>query len=248
MNKKFELEPSKYEKLNLIKLGCDEPLTKKHEIKEPFQNFNFFYIICGAPGSGKTSFMFSLLTTKTKKDRVYYKVFKNIIYVCPSNSRNSVKNNPLADLDEKSLYDELSENVKNQIIDNKKSYDEVPEKNYRQLLLIDDCSSDLKNVGNINLLSELSKNRRHLNLSIVLLVQYLRDIPRSIRSQPTAVIIFKPGNNLDYDIIRNEYINMKKDVFLELMDWCFKESHDNIFINRNNNALYKNLQKIIING
>jgi hypothetical protein len=56
---------------------------------------------------------------------------------------------------------------------------------------------------NNNLLSELSKYRRHLNLSSILLVQYLRDI----RSQPSAVIIFKPANGLDYDIIRKEFIN-----------------------------------------
>jgi hypothetical protein len=245
MNKSFELEPSLYEKLNVVKLGCDQPLTTKHEIRKPFQNCNFFYAIIGAPGSGKTTFMFSLLTTKSKKDRVYYKVFKDIIYVCPKNSRSSVKDNPLEDLE--TVYDELSNDITDKIIDNKKLYDEKKDKNYQQLLIIDDCSSDLKQLQNINLLSQLSKNRRHLNLSIVLLVQYLRDIPRSIRSQPSAVIIFKPANGLDFDIIRKEFINMPNTEFMELMDFVFKEKHDQLFIDRNNNDLFKNLQRIIIN-
>jgi GTPase SAR1 family protein len=245
MNKSFELEPSLYEKLDQVKLGCDQPLTTKHEIRAPFQNCNFFYTIVGAPGSGKTTFMFSLLTTKSKKDRVYYRVFKDILYCCPKNSRSSVKNNPLEDLE--SVYDELGENIKNQIIDNKKAYDDKPEKNYQQLLIIDDCSTDLKKLQNIELLSELSKNRRHLNLSIVLLVQYLRDIPRSIRSQPSGVIIFKPANGLDYDIMRKEYINMPSVQFMELMGFIFNEKHDQLFIDRNNNDMFKNLQRIIIN-
>jgi hypothetical protein len=244
MNKLFELENSLYTKLSSVKLGCDRPLTQR-DIKAPFQNCNFFYTIVGAPGSGKTSFMFSTLTTKSKADRIYYKVFKDILYVCPKNSRMSVKDNPLDDLE--TVFDELSEDIKDKIIDNKKQYDENNDKNYQQLLIIDDCSSDLKKLKNIELLSELSKNRRHLNLSIVLLVQYLRDIPRSIRSQPSAVIIFKPANGLDYDIIRKEYINMKNDLFMSLMDFIFKEKHDNLFIDRNNNNLYKNLQKVIIN-
>jgi hypothetical protein len=244
MNKSFELEPSLYDKLDLIKLGCDNPLTK-HDIKKPFQNCNFFYTIVGAPGSGKTTFTYSMLTTKSKKDRIYYRVFKDILYCCPPNSRSSVKDNPLADLE--TVYDELGENIRDKIIDNKALYDEKSDKNFQQLLIIDDCSSDLKKLQNINLLSELSKNRRHLNLSIILLVQYLRDIPRSIRSQPSAVIIFKPANGLDYDIIRKEYINMKNEVFMELMKFVYQDKHDQLFIDRNNDDLYKNLQKININ-
>jgi GTPase SAR1 family protein len=245
MNKSFELEPSLYEKLNVVKLGCDQPLTTKHEIRKPFQNSNFFYAIVGAPGSGKSTFMFSMLTTKSKADRIYYRVFKDILYCCPTNSQMSVKDNPLSSLE--TVYDKLSNDIKDKIIDNKKQYDEDKDKNYQQLLIIDDCSSDLKQLQNINLLSELSKNRRHLNLSLIILVQYLRDLPRSIRSQPSAVIIFKPANGLDYDIIRKEFINMPNVQFMELMDFVFKEKHDQLFIDRNNNDLFKNLMRIIIN-
>lgn len=244
MNKKFELEPSKYKKLNCVKLGCDRPLTD-NIIKEPFPNQSFFMTVVGKPGSGKSSYMFSLLTTKSKEDRIYYKVFKNIIYVCPKNSRGSVKNNPLEDLE--TVFDELGENVKDVIIDNKIKYDETPEKNYNQLIIIDDCSSDLKKLQNINMISELSKNRRHLSLSIILLVQYVRDIPRSIRSQNTHIILFKPGNGLDYDIIRKEFINMKQDIFNELMNFVFEDKHDNLIVNLETNTFYKNLQKININ-
>ena len=137
MNKSFELEPALYNKLNVVRVTCDQPLTTKHEVKAPFQNCNFFYTIVGAPGSGKTTFMFSLLTTKAKGDKVYYRVFKDILYVCPKNSRNNIKDNPLEDLD--TVYEELGEDVKDKILDNKKLYDNNREKklstitNYRRL-------------------------------------------------------------------------------------------------------------------
>jgi hypothetical protein len=41
--------------------------------------------------------------------RIYYRVFNDILYFCPQNSRSSVKNNPLVDLD--TVYDELGENI-----------------------------------------------------------------------------------------------------------------------------------------
>jgi hypothetical protein len=43
------------------------------------------------------------------KSRIYYRVFKDILYLCPPNSRSSVNNNPLVDLD--TVYDELGENI-----------------------------------------------------------------------------------------------------------------------------------------
>ena len=245
MNHKFELEPSNYNNLNCVKLSCDVPLTKRI-IKEPFLNKSFFYLICGSPGSGKSTLMFSLLTTKGK-DKIYYKVFKNILYVCPKNSRASVKDNPMDELDADSQFDNLSMGVQDKIIDNKKMYDENKEKHYNQLLIIDDCSAFLKDNDNIKMLNELSMNRRHLNLSIICLVQYLRLVPFSVRCQISCAIIFKPANNEDLDIIRKEFINMNKKDFSLLADYVFKEKHDNMFINKENNSLYKNLQKIIIN-
>lgn len=239
---KFKLENSNYGELNNVKMSCDTKLTKR-EIKEPFLNKSFFYIISAPPGSGKTTLLFQMLSTKGQ-NKIYYRVFKNILYVCPQNSRGSIENNPLSDLE--TIYDELTEDVKDQIILNKENYD-ASEKDYNQLLIIDDCSAFLKNSENIKMLNELSMNRRHLRLSIILLVQYIYNIPKSVRHQASALIIFKPANNDDLEILRKEFIGfLKKNEFFELSKFVFQSKHDHLFVDVGNNALYKNLQKIIL--
>ena len=244
MNPKYTLEKSNYSNMKCIKMLCDKPLSNKRTIKPPFLNNKGFMMICvGKPGSGKSTFLFSMLTNKN----IYKKIFTNILYVCPSNSRASVKDNPLADLDDNHLFDNLGGEVQEQIHTNKEEYDDKPEKNQSQLLIIDDCTAYLKDNDNILMLGELAMNRRHLNLSIILLVQYVVSIPPVLRSQYNAIVIFKPVKK-DYERINKEFLFMKKDEFINFIDYVFKNKHDNLFINvDNDNDYYKNLQKIIIN-
>jgi hypothetical protein len=59
--------------------------------------------------------------------------------------------------------------------------------------------------------------------------------------------MFKPSNNDDLETLRKEFINIKKPEFQELSNYVFKEKHDNLFVNRGNNEIFKNLQRIIMN-
>ena len=247
MQKKFELEDTHYGNLKNIKMTCDNPLTTKRKIHPPFPNQSFFMMVIGAPGSGKSTFLFNMLQKQKKgQESIYYRVFKNILYVCPPNSRSTVENNPLADLAEDSVFDELDYKVQDKIIENKDAYNETPEKHYKQLLIIDDCSAFLKDKTNVKILSELSKNRRHLGLSIIILAQDIIDIPKSTRRQISALVVFKPPNNSDLDVIRKEFVNIKKPDFEELARFVFRDKHDHLFVDKNTNDLFRNLQKIIM--
>lgn len=113
------------------------------------------------------------------------------------------------------------------------------------LLILDDVTAQLKEKENQKLLIELSTNRRHLKLSIILISQYLRAIPRCVRSQTTNLVYFKPANELDNNIVRDEYINLPKDKFNDLMRFVFQNQHDFLFIDKNNESYFKNLNRII---
>jgi len=80
-----------------------------------------------------------------------------------------------------------------------------------QLLILDDVTAHLKNKENINMLIELVTNRRHYNLSIVLLVQFLRSIPRPVRFFTTSCIFFKAANNLDIEIYERRIYKLIKE-------------------------------------
>ena len=175
-------------------------------------------------------------------NRVYYKVFDKILLVQPKNSRMSIKNNPFQDLKDDQIFEKLDFNVLEKIQTNKKEFDEL-KKNKNQLLILDDITASLKD--NEDILLELTTNRRHLKLSIILLVQHLRSIPRPIRFQITDITLFKPSNGLDEATIYEEFIgNITTKEFKKLARFVWKEPYDNLFINKVSNGYYKNLQKI----
>jgi hypothetical protein len=98
------------------------------------------------------------------------------------------------------------------------------------------------------MLNDLVFNRRHNSLCIILLTQYITSIPASVRSQYNGIVLFKPSKK-DYERINREFLFMKKNDFIEFVDFVFKDRHDNLFINSDlENDYYKNLQKIVFSS
>ena len=128
----------------------------------------------------------------------------------PKNSRNSLKDNPLEDLPDDQLYEEMSQSVIDKVKSIREDFDEEDKKKKkqprRQFLILDDITAFLKD--DPKPLIELATNRRHLKLSIILIVQYVRAVPFPVRSQVTNVTFFKPSNNLDLEIIQEEFVNL----------------------------------------
>ena len=240
--KRFELQPSEYESLSQVHMSCDRPLTEK-PIKPPFVNRSFAMCVSGGPGSGKTSLVMSLLKKARKKsDNVYYRVFSDIIWVCPSGSRGSIEGSPLQYIE--SIYDELSFEVADKIDENKRKFDRDKKHLHSQLLLIDDCGGDLKN--HTEMLNRLFMNRRHLNLSIIILTQYVTSLPRSVRAQISMPVMFKPSPQ-DRDTIHKEYTSgLSKEEWKHLSQFVWRDKHDFLIINRDTDEYYRNLQKVVM--
>jgi len=243
----FNLEKPNYE-IEPIKFNVDNAFNEK--IKPPFPNASFFMTIIGKPGSGKTNLLVNMLTNRN----IYKRVFDKVLLVMPKTSIQSLKNNIFEDLPESQQFNELTPEVFDTIKHIRNEFDKMDDeckKNDKKprtrnmLLILDDVTAQLKDKENQKLLIELSTNRRHLHLSIILISQYLRAIPRAVRSQTTNLVYFKPANELDNNIVRDEYINLPRETFNNLMRFTFKNQHDFLFIDKNNETYYKNLQKII---
>lgn len=235
----FEEEEPNY-KIKPPKMSCDYQLCKKHPIKDPFPNKSFGMVICGKAGSGKTSFLMSMLNNKGE-NKIYRKVFKHILVVSPS--LTSLPDGLLNGIPPEQLYEELNDDVLDMITENNEDYKEKPEKNYSQLLILDDIASWLKLKKNVVFLNKMFFNRRHLRLSIILTTQYIYQVPKSVRANATDVILFQPTTS-EFETIRKEFVPMSKPKFIEFMKYVFREPHDTLYIN-DKREYFRNLGKVI---
>jgi GTPase SAR1 family protein len=234
----FNIQKANYE-LKPVEFKCDNKLAP--HIMPPFCNKSFFLIISGRPGSGKTSLLISMLSAKGK-NRIYRNVFTKITLVMPKSSIESLRDNIFEDLPNEQQFDNLKPEIFQMIQDNKKSFSESKKPNQNQLLILDDVASQLRDYE--DQLKELCQNRRHLNLSIILLTQTMRDIPRPMRLLATDVIAFKANNNIDNEIIREEYLNTNIKKFRSIIQFIYRDKHDYMYINKEEELVYKNLNLI----
>ena len=234
----FEEEEPNY-KIKPPKMACDYQLSKK-PINEPFPNKSFSMLIVGKPGSGKTSFLISLLNQKGS-NRIYRRVFKHILIVSPS--LNSLPEGLLKGIPPEQMFDDFSDDITEIIDANNESYLENPEKNYSQLLILDDVASFLKLKKNVVFLNKMFFNRRHKRLSIILTTQYIYQVPKSVRANVSDLVLFQPTTS-ELETIRKEFIPMKKDKFIDFIKFVFREPHDTLYINENRN-LFRNLGRVI---
>jgi len=243
MKNKYNLKDATYN-FHDVKFNVDGQLAD--HIKAPFPNKSFFMVLVGRPGSGKTTLATQLLTEK-KENRVYNQVFDKIMLVMPQKSRASIKDNPFDSLNEQNLFETFDLSIINKIEENYQNSIKNNKKNFNQLLILDDITASLKNKNVEFMLKELSMNRRHYRLSIILLVQYLRSIPKPIRFQITDICYFQPSNQLDSLVLNDEFIGKSRKDFNELKEFVWKNSHDYMFICKDTNTFFKNTQQIIFN-
>ena len=118
---------------------CDECIVNRDI--EPLENKAFFMAVLGRPGSGKTSFCVSTLTSR--KPRVYYKAFNHLWVFMPPASRKSLKCNPFARL--RHVFDDLDYASLTEVFEAIKKQGPQADGSYEtNLLLIDDFASSLK--------------------------------------------------------------------------------------------------------
>ena len=145
----------------VCKMNCDAPLHEKLDNYEmtKFLNCHQSSLIVGKPQSGKTSFLYSLFKSKHILKKVYHKMF----LFQPHQSRQSMKDNIFSKLPEEQLYDELTlenlDDVMNKLDDGCNA------------IIFDDMTAYLKDKSVAKRLREILFNRRHLHISVFFLVQ-----------------------------------------------------------------------------
>ena len=146
-------------------------------------------------------------------------------------------------MNEDSFYNELNDSTISDIYDRVNGYSQDNEKT---LLFIDDMTADLKKSKSvIDTLKRLIYNRRHLKLNVIITAQSYVNIPLDVRKCITNCIMFKPPKK-EMELLFQELIENKKDLFLDIMKIVYTDKHNFLFINVPTQKMYRNWDELII--
>ena len=228
MDKTFkinEIEPEKKIALTKFDFSCDDI---EEGIPHPLpQTLNFFMLIAGKPGSGKTSLILNLIA---KQNKNYNKRFDRIYIYSPS--LTTIKNSPFDDIPEDQIYDELSVET---LVQAQQSIKDTGEK---ILFILDDVVNDMKLKGVQVELTKMLMNRRHLagsggSSAFILTTQVYNKIPAPIRKTATQVVIYSTKNISELNTIFQELILIPRDHFFAILRYCFDKKHNFMYIDVN---------------
>jgi len=214
-------------------------------------NTPFLYIISGASGSGKTNLLINLFKKRragSKQLQSYSKCFDHIIIVSPS--RHTLDEDIFLDLADDKKYDIFDENVINKVdaLTNSRKYKDGDE---NLCLILDDVSSQLRDGIILKDFIRLSTNRRHLNLSIIIICHNIMQIDPKIRNNASLIFIFKPKNLKEEKNIRENYFPFEKKIVDQLFEYVYRDRYSFLLLDTSlrdtsNFEYYKNFNKLTI--
>jgi ABC-type dipeptide/oligopeptide/nickel transport system ATPase component len=189
--KKFEIKPLKSVSESSIVL---DPVVPKPQ---------FSLILVGRSGSGKTTTLTNLINYYVQN-----KVFHpdNVILFSPSIGLDK----GLEEIKCTWRYDHFNEEIIDNVFEQQKALITGKEDLANNVLLIaDDCISE-KKFGKIGSKLEMLFYRcRHVKISLMLSVQKLNAISRGIRTNQKQLIIYRPFNGTEMDLILSEHSDKK---------------------------------------
>jgi GTPase SAR1 family protein len=202
--------------------------------RDPLPKKSFAMLIVGAPGSGKTNLLLSLLMTKGKK-RYYYKFFDKIYLM--SGSLATLPKKFVEKLPKEQVFTEFKDEY---LVDTINGLKDGP--NFNNLLVLDDVIRSLSRSKN---LSKVFLNRRHIThnceedgnggLSIMVTSQKFNLMPLEFRNAMDTVILFKSSNGQELKAIKDELmVDLSPEIQNRLLKEAWKEKYSFLMIKPNN--------------
>lgn len=196
------------------------------------------YLICGPPGSGKSSFMLSLF----RSSKLLRRKFSNIWLFTPMASFLSVRNHPFEKHDKilHELSGEAIRDITSQLEKMKEEADESDEEMEHSCIIIDDFASELKSKEIERALKNLLIRTRHLNCYVIITAQNYNMIPMSLRKMVTFASIFKPRTKAEWESISKELLKYEGEDSQKIFNYVFSEPYAHLDIDAFEDKFYKN--------
>jgi len=228
MDIKFNEIKNKNLNVDEIKMSADKLINKRGKsVSYPLMQTSYIYLIVGPSGSGKTNLLINLLKKKKRgvdgSHTSYHGMYDNIVVVSPS--LHTIKNNIFDTIDNNKIFKSLTTEVFDKV-------DDLISDDEHTLLILDDVSSQLKNKDILQDLNIYQKNRRHKNLSIIIILHKLVDAPTTIRNNANLIFLFRPKNKKEIEFIYDEFLTIPRNDYLNMLDFIFKSKHDFMIIDQ----------------
>ena len=212
---------------------CDKKIHD--QVVDPLPNRPFFMAIIGSAGTGKTSMLVNLLSSK----QAYRKAFYHVHVVMPPHSVASLRRNNFKDHD--MMYDDLDWGTLDGI---REAVKELAEKEKNTLLVLDDVTAALKDNEIQRVLRDLIYNRRHYRLSIMILVQSYNAMPLAIRKSLSQFLMYIPRNKKEATAIFEELTALPREEAEEVLRFVFDRPYAFMFADTGSGELYNNFDRI----
>ena len=230
MSVKIKEIPNEKLKITPFKMSNDGIIP---DVEEPLpNNYGFFMLLIGAPGSGKSTLWLNLITNKEKHG--YYKKFDKIHIF--SNSLKTITRK--IHLPDDRLHDGIG--------DLEETIETIKETEDKVLLIIDDCVTDLKSP---DYLLKLIYNRRHLGggISIIITSQVYNKIALAIRKASNTLVLFSTGNKKEIASVYQDFMNIPEKEYNAIVSYCFRHgAHDFMVYQTSTGRFYHNFNPLEI--
>lgn len=243
----IEIVEHNHPKLKIPTCVCDNelhPALNNYELlKIAFNKTSSSSLILGMPGQGKTTFMQSLFSNRNGLRGKYSKIF----LFCPPRSRDSMLDGPLNQLPEEQIYDELTYDNLNEVIEICKTENDNNFKTkYKYMIIMDDMGAYLRNNHILDLFKELLMNRRHLRISLIVLAQTWLSSHPECRKLYSNFFIFKVNKKALTEIFDEILQERNKELIDNITKLVYDKPHSFLYINSDNGRKFKNWDEIVI--
>lgn len=206
-------------------------------------NLNHCFIICGKPGSSKTTLLMNMIC---KRGKMYNKKYDRVFLFSPSLA--TIEDCPFEDLPEEQKYEDLSVEILQGVLD------EIKDSGEKVLFIMDDVVNDMKKERQLEiLLSKVLMNRRHIcgsggSLSVWITTQVYNKIPAPIRKCASQLVLYESKNRMELDSLYNEVIvGLSKPEWYQLCKYVWDKKFNFLYIDTTkpfNSMYHKNFNNL----